>query len=113
MDGAQATQRGEDVGEQRGARVVLQPLEHIDGPLELPALRMRVSDLGRPPRDHPCQLSPRLAPQVPKPVSSQAERTHSHTVNEANDDKHDSYQQDVGRDHTDNQQVGDRRQEEQ
>lgn len=49
VDGAQALQRGEDVGKQRGEAVVLQSLEHIDGPLEHPALRRGVSDLSHPP----------------------------------------------------------------
>lgn len=49
VDGAQALQRGEDVGKQRGAAVVLQSLEHIDGPLEHPALRTGVSDLSHLP----------------------------------------------------------------
>lgn len=49
MDGAQALQRGEDVGKQRGPTVVLQSLEHTDGPLEHSALRTGVSDLSHPP----------------------------------------------------------------
>ena len=43
MDGAQALKSGENVGEQRGAAVVLQPLEHVDGCLKHPASRMRGS----------------------------------------------------------------------
>jgi len=49
MDGAQALQGGEDVRKQRGAAVVLQSLEHVDGFLEHPALRTGGSDLGHPP----------------------------------------------------------------
>ena len=48
MDGAQALQGGEDVRKQRGAAVVLQSLEHVDGSLEHPALRTGGSDLGHP-----------------------------------------------------------------
>lgn len=41
MDGAQALHSGEDVGEQRGAAVVLQSLEQVDDLLKLPASRMK------------------------------------------------------------------------
>lgn len=53
VDRAQALQSGDDVGEQRGAAIVLQSLEHADGHLKLPASRMRVSDLGRPTQGPP------------------------------------------------------------
>lgn len=53
VDGAQALQRGEDVGEQRGTTVVLQPLERIDGTLELPAWKGAGSGPGHPPLGPP------------------------------------------------------------
>lgn len=82
MDGAQALQSSEDMGEQRGAAIVLQSLEHVDGHLKLPASRMRVSDLGSPPQG---PTSSTYQPGIPSHrPSSQAQRTHLHIINKAN-----------------------------